>query len=106
MGSAAPSGRGRQGRPRFLETLHVQGVLGFDELPADVRYLVNTQRMADDVVVHTEGYLRKIADVSAPQECATVLKCFRRVLRLWPQTGRPWEKPRTTASSAACRPAR
>ena len=69
-----------KGAQRFLETLHVQGVLGFDELPADVRYLVNTQRMADDVVVHTEGYLRKIADVSAPQECATVLKCFRRVL--------------------------
>ena len=69
-----------KGAQRFLETLHVQGVLGFDELPADVQYLVNTQRMADDVAAHAEGYLRKIADASAPQECATVLKCFRRVL--------------------------
>jgi hypothetical protein len=69
-----------KGAQRFLETLYAHEVLGFEELPADVQYLVNTQRMAEDVAAHADGYLQKIADASAPQECATVLKCFRRVL--------------------------
>jgi HEAT repeat protein len=69
-----------KGAQRFLETLYGHGVLTFEELPADVRYLVNTQRMAEDVATHAEGYLQKIAGASSPHECVTVLKCFRRVL--------------------------
>jgi HEAT repeat protein len=69
-----------KGAQRFLETLHAHGVLAFDELPPDVQYLVNTQRMADDVAAHPGDYLRRLADDAAAQERVTVLKCFRRAI--------------------------
>jgi len=69
-----------KGAGRFLEALYAAGIVAFEELPADVRYLVNTQRMAEDVEGHLEGYLRQLAEAPSPEDAATVLKCFRRVL--------------------------
>jgi HEAT repeat protein len=69
-----------KGAQRFLETLHAHGVLAFDELPPDVQYLVNTQRMADDVAAHPGDYLRRLADGAVAQESVTVLKCLRRAI--------------------------
>jgi HEAT repeat protein len=69
-----------KGAQRFLETLHAHGVLAFDELPPDVQYLVNTQRIADDVAAHAGDYLRWLADDAAAQERVTVLKCLRRAI--------------------------
>jgi hypothetical protein len=69
-----------KGAQRFLGDLYTHEVLGFDELPADVQYLVNTRRMAEDVAAHPDGYLRLISSAAPSHAGATVLKCLRRAL--------------------------
>ncbi|MFO7710033.1 MAG: hypothetical protein R6V84_17840 [Desulfobacterales bacterium] len=69
--------RGAQG---FLESLYTQGVLAFEELPPDVQYFVNTQRMAADVAAHIRNYAQRLLRPSSPGDAAALLKCFRRVI--------------------------
>jgi HEAT repeat protein/Tfp pilus assembly protein PilZ len=68
------------GSQRFLEELYANGVLAFDELPADVQYLVNTQKMARDVTSHLLAYLERLLKPRSPGDTAALLKCFRRVV--------------------------
>jgi HEAT repeat protein len=69
-----------RGAQRFLEELYANGVLAFDELPADVQYLVNTQKMLRDVTGHLPAYLDRLLAPRSPGDTSTLLKCFRRIL--------------------------
>jgi HEAT repeat protein len=69
-----------RGAQRFLEELYANGVLAFEELPADVQYLVNTQKMARDVAGHLKSYLQRLLRPQSSGDAATILKCFRRVI--------------------------
>ena len=69
-----------RGAQRFLEELYANGVLAFDELPADVQYLVNTQKMARDVAGHLRAYLERLLRPRTPGDATATLKCFRRVI--------------------------
>lgn len=69
-----------RGAQRFLEELYANGVLAFDELPADVQYLVNTQKMVRDVTGHLQVYLGRLLAPRSPGDTATLLKCFRRII--------------------------
>jgi hypothetical protein len=69
-----------RGSQRFLEELYANGVLAFDELPADVQYLVNTQKMARDVASHLRAYLERLLRPRSPGDTTALLKCFRRVI--------------------------
>ncbi|MGE5256407.1 MAG: HEAT repeat domain-containing protein, partial [Hyphomicrobiales bacterium] len=69
-----------RGAQRFLEGLYANDVLAFDELPADVQYLVNTQKMARDVTGHLRVYLERLLRPKSPGDVTTLLKCFRRVI--------------------------
>lgn len=69
-----------RGAQRFLEELYANGVLAFDELPADVKYLVNTQKMARDVAGHLNAYLGRLLRPQSSGDAAVILKCFRRII--------------------------
>ena len=69
-----------RGSQRFLEELYANGVLAFDELPADVQYLVNTQKMARDVAGHLRAYLERLLRPRSTGDTTALLKCFRRVV--------------------------
>lgn len=69
-----------RGAQRFLEELYANSVLTFEELPADVQYLVNTQKMARDVAGHLKSYLERLLRPQSSGDAATILKCFRRVI--------------------------
>jgi hypothetical protein len=69
--------RGAQG---FLDQLHSNGILAFHELPEDVQYLVNTRKMAKDVLSHLRSYIERILSCAEPGEAEALLKCFRRVI--------------------------
>ncbi len=76
-----------RGAQSFLEALHAQGVLAFDELPPDVQYAVNTQRMAVDVAAHIQQYAKRLLQPSAPGDAAALLTCFRRVIPVFLDQG-------------------
>jgi hypothetical protein len=78
-----------KGAQRFLGALYSSGVLAFEELPADVQYLANTRRMAEDVADHADGYLKRLAGAASPQSAATVLRCLRRALPTLAAEGDP-----------------
>jgi HEAT repeat protein len=69
-----------RGAQRFLEELYANGVLTFEELPTDVQYLVNTQKMARDVAGHLKSYLQRLLRPQSSGDATTILKCFRRVI--------------------------
>jgi hypothetical protein len=69
-----------RGAQRFLEELYANGVLAFDELPADVQYLVNTQKMTRDVAGHLKFYLERLLRPQSSGDAVTILKCFRRII--------------------------
>jgi hypothetical protein len=69
--------RGAQG---FLEELYLNQVLSFEELPSDVQYLVNTEKMAKDVQTHIRSYVNRILNMSTPDDAAVMVKLMRRIL--------------------------
>ncbi len=69
--------RGAQG---FLEELYLNRVLSFHELPSDVQYLVNTEKMAKDVQTHIRSYVNRILNVKAPDDASVMVKLMRRIL--------------------------
>ena len=69
--------RGAQG---FLEDLYLNQVLSFDELPSDVQYLVNTEKMTKDVQTHIRGYVNRILNLSSKDDAAVMMKLMRRIL--------------------------
>ncbi len=68
------------GAQTFLEHLYRNKILSFDELPADVKYMVNTMKMADDIRDNFTTYSSAIANVNDPEQALVYLKCFRRTV--------------------------
>jgi hypothetical protein len=69
-----------RGAQSFLEELYLNDVLTFEELPADVQYLVNTIKIAKDVRVHFSSYVSRIINVDSVEHATILLKCFRRIM--------------------------
>ena len=68
------------GAQSFLEELYLNQVLSFDELPSDVQYLVNTEKMAKDVTSHIRSYVNRILNITTSDDAAIMLKLMRRIL--------------------------
>jgi len=69
-----------RGAQSFLEQLYLNKVLTFEDLPADVQYLVNTDKMAKDVHKNVRSYIGRILTAKTPDDATVLLKCFRRVV--------------------------
>jgi len=69
--------RGAQG---FLEQLHENEILTFEELPSDVQHLVNTQKIAKDVQAHFASYFYRILNADSAQDARVLIDCFRRTM--------------------------
>jgi HEAT repeat protein len=68
------------GAQNFLEELYLNQVLSFDELPSDVQYLVNTDKMAKDVQTHIRSYVNRILNITTSDDAAIMVKLMRRIL--------------------------
>jgi len=68
------------GAQSFLEELYLNQVLAFDELPSDVQYLVNTEKMAKDVTGHIRSYANRILNITTSDDAAIMVKLMRRIL--------------------------
>ena len=69
-----------RGAQSFLEQLYLNKVLTFEDLPTDVQYLVNTDKMAKDVHKHVRNYISRLQTAQTPDDATVLLKCFRRVI--------------------------
>jgi len=69
--------RGAQG---FLEELYENEILSFEELPADVQYLVNTMKITKDVQAHLASYVSRILKTDTTEDAKVLIKCFRRIM--------------------------
>jgi hypothetical protein len=70
------------GAQNFLEQLYRNKILSFNELPADVQYVVNTLKMADDIRENFIKYETGFDNINEPGDALIYLKCFRRTLPL------------------------
>ncbi|NOY68904.1 MAG: HEAT repeat domain-containing protein [Deltaproteobacteria bacterium] len=77
------------GGVRFLDQLYQHEIMSFEELPKDVRYVIKTRLMADDVRNNCENYTDGIQSVETPEDALVYLKCFRRSIPLLLET-RDW----------------
>ena len=68
------------GAQKFLEHLYRNEILSFNELPADVQFIVNTMKMADDVRDNFSKYVIGINNLTNPSDALVYLKCFRRTV--------------------------
>ena len=68
------------GAQSFLEELYLNQVLSFDELPSDVQYLVNTDKMAKDVQTNIRSYVNRILNITTSDDAAIMVKLMRRIL--------------------------
>ncbi|MDO9265253.1 MAG: HEAT repeat domain-containing protein [Desulfosalsimonadaceae bacterium] len=71
------------GAYRFLDQLYQHEILDFNELPADVQYLVKTRQLAEDVRNNLQGYVDLTVNAENAEDAVTYLKCFRRVAPLF-----------------------
>ena len=69
-----------KGAQKFLEKLYLNRVLTFEELPADVQYFVNTEKMAKDVQAHIQSYVNRFLHIKSKEDATVMLKLFRRIL--------------------------
>lgn len=69
-----------RGAQSFLEELYLNQVLSFEELPSDVQYLVNTEKMAKDVQTHIRSYVNRILNLNSTDDAAVMVKLMRRIL--------------------------
>lgn len=64
----------------FLEELFFNRLLTFEELPADVQYLVNTEKMVKDVQANVRSYVNRVLQVRDKNEAVILLKLVRRIV--------------------------
>ena len=69
-----------RGAQSFLEQLYENEILTFEELPADVQYLVNTIKITKDVQAHLASYVYRILNADSTENAAVLIKCFRRIM--------------------------
>jgi len=70
------------GAQNFLEQLYRNKILSFQELPADVQYVINTIKMADDIRENFIKYETGFDNINNPDDALIYLKCFRRTIPL------------------------
>lgn len=75
------------GGVRFLDQLYQHEIMSFEELPKDVRYVIKTRLMADDIMRNCENYTDGIKRVKTPEDALVYLKCFRRAVPLLVERG-------------------
>jgi len=68
------------GAQRLLEDLYLSQVLSFEEIPSDVQYLVNTEKMAQNARSHIRIYVQRILNVKTAEDATVLLKFARRIL--------------------------
>jgi len=71
---------GVKGDQRFLEDLYINGILSFGEMPPDVQYLVNTEKMVQNARSHIDIYVRRILNVGNAEDAAVLNQFFLRIL--------------------------
>jgi hypothetical protein len=67
-----------EGAIRFLADLYRNAVLAFEDLPPEAQYLVNSHRLADDIVSDFSKYELSLRRPKNPEDAVVCLKCFRR----------------------------
>lgn len=75
------------GARNFLESLYRNQILAFNELPADVQFMVNSIKMADDIRNDFGKYANIIASIQKPGDALVYLKCFRRTAPILVESG-------------------
>ncbi|MBC2717668.1 MAG: hypothetical protein HF978_20385 [Desulfobacteraceae bacterium] len=78
------------GAQTFLEHLYQNEILSFNELPADVQYVINSMKLADDIRENFSKYSNAIGNIKDPDEALIYLKCFRRTAPVLIDSG-SWE---------------
>jgi HEAT repeat protein len=68
------------GRQSFLEELYQNQVLSFEEIPSDVQYLVDTEKMAQNAQSHLPTYVQRIRNVKTAEDAVTLIEFARRIL--------------------------
>jgi len=68
------------GAQSVLGELHLSQVLSFEEIPSDVQYLVNTDKMAKDIQTHIHSYVNRILNITTSDDAAIIVKLMRRIL--------------------------
>ncbi|RJP86283.1 MAG: HEAT repeat domain-containing protein [Desulfobacteraceae bacterium] len=68
------------GAMHFLQHLHRNNILNFEELPAIVQYFINSVKMADDVQANLSKYVEALDYLKDTEEALVYLQCFRRVV--------------------------
>ena len=68
------------GAQGFLEELYLNKVLSFEELPSDVQYMINIDKMAKDVKMHIRSYANRILGATSPDDAAVLVKLMRRIM--------------------------
>ncbi len=78
------------GARQFLEQLYKQGILVFEDLPPEVRYMISTGNLAEDIKTHIEAYADRVVHLNSPEDALVYLKCFRRIVPVFIEQ-RDWE---------------
>jgi HEAT repeat protein len=68
------------GAQSFLEELYLNQVLSFEEIPPDVQYLVNTEKMVRDAQNHIPTTVNRILNVKTSEDAAILIKFAHRIL--------------------------
>lgn len=79
------------GTRTFLEQLYQNEILGFNDLPEDVQYMINTMKIADDVRENFSQYIKTMASMRNPMNAPVYLKYFRRAVPALMDAGN-WEE--------------
>ncbi|MBW2467289.1 MAG: hypothetical protein JRF02_08315, partial [Deltaproteobacteria bacterium] len=68
------------GAQKFLERLYFNDLLSYDELPPNVRYRINTIKLARDIRDNTSNYINWLHEVNTSDDAFVLLKCFKRAI--------------------------
>jgi HEAT repeat protein len=91
------------GARHFLHLLHSNNIIEFDQLPVDVQYFINSEKMADDVQHNFNKYMDALNHLKDPEEALVYLQCFKRVVPVFVQSDH-WDMVSrvATALKTAC----
>lgn len=69
-----------QGATHFLMDLYRNAVLAFADLPPEAQYLINSRKLADDIISDFSKYEESLRRPETTEEAVVCLKCFRRAV--------------------------
>jgi len=67
------------GAQKFLERLYFDGIISYDELTPEVKYHINTLKLAKDIKDNLNNYIDWIHNVETNDDVIVLSKCFKRV---------------------------